>query len=92
MPSISVEGEVSDLAADPETVEILEQCVINWLNQISVALEGQMKKTPQVMCAMLLKIPDPVHACCPEKEPGVWGSERSSLFSYCFVTSLKISK
>ncbi|KAM9056172.1 dynein axonemal heavy chain 10 isoform 4-T4 [Megaptera novaeangliae] len=47
MPSISVEGEVSDLAADPETVEILEQCVINWLNQISVALEGQMKKTPQ---------------------------------------------
>uniref|UniRef100_UPI000FC45FB7 Dynein axonemal heavy chain 10 n=1 Tax=Bos taurus TaxID=9913 RepID=UPI000FC45FB7 len=47
MPSISVEGEVSDLAADPETVEILEQCVINWLNQISTALEGQMKKTPQ---------------------------------------------
>uniref|UniRef100_A0A8C6BPZ6 Dynein axonemal heavy chain 10 n=1 Tax=Monodon monoceros TaxID=40151 RepID=A0A8C6BPZ6_MONMO len=47
MPSISVEGEVSDLAADPETVEILEQCVINWLNQISVALEDQIKKTPQ---------------------------------------------
>ncbi|KAF4011790.1 hypothetical protein G4228_003492 [Cervus hanglu yarkandensis] len=47
MPSISVEGGVSELAADPETVEILEQCVINWLNQISTALEGQMKKTPQ---------------------------------------------
>uniref|UniRef100_A0A8C2R8N1 AAA+ ATPase domain-containing protein n=1 Tax=Capra hircus TaxID=9925 RepID=A0A8C2R8N1_CAPHI len=47
MPSISVAGEVSDLAADPEIVEILEQCVINWLNQISTALEGQMKKTPQ---------------------------------------------
>uniref|UniRef100_A0A8D1JU08 AAA+ ATPase domain-containing protein n=1 Tax=Sus scrofa TaxID=9823 RepID=A0A8D1JU08_PIG len=47
MPSISIEGDVSDLAADPETVEILEQCVINWLNQISAALEGQMKKTPQ---------------------------------------------
>ena len=61
MPSISVEGEVSDLAADPETVEILEQCVINWLNQISTALEGQMKKTPQVRCAMLLQIPNPVH-------------------------------
>ncbi|XP_039327853.2 dynein axonemal heavy chain 10 isoform X2 [Saimiri boliviensis] len=47
MPTISVEGEVSDLAADPETVEILEQCVINWLNQISSAVEAQLKKTPQ---------------------------------------------
>ncbi|EPY85817.1 hypothetical protein CB1_000348015 [Camelus ferus] len=46
-PSISVDREVSDLAADPDAVEILEQCVINWLNQISAALEGQMKKTPQ---------------------------------------------
>ncbi|XP_004690685.2 PREDICTED: dynein heavy chain 10, axonemal [Condylura cristata] len=47
MPSISVEGEVSELAANMETVEILEQCVINWLNQISTALEDQLKKTPQ---------------------------------------------
>ncbi|XP_033076049.1 dynein heavy chain 10, axonemal [Trachypithecus francoisi] len=47
MPTISVDGEVSDLAADPETVDILEQCVINWLNQISIAVEGQLKKTPQ---------------------------------------------
>lgn len=74
MPSISVEGEVSDLAADRETIEILEQCVINWLNQISTAIEGQLKKTPQVMCAMLLKIPDTVYTCHPEKEPEVWGS------------------
>lgn len=51
MPSISVEGEVSALAADPETVEILEQSVISWLNQISAAVEGQLKKTPQVTCA-----------------------------------------
>uniref|UniRef100_A0A452SER6 Dynein axonemal heavy chain 10 n=1 Tax=Ursus americanus TaxID=9643 RepID=A0A452SER6_URSAM len=47
MPSISVEREVSDLAADPEAVEVLEQCVINWLNQISAAVEDQLKKTPQ---------------------------------------------
>ncbi|XP_073737373.1 dynein axonemal heavy chain 10 [Callorhinus ursinus] len=47
MPSISIEREVSDLAADPEAVEILEQCVINWLNLISAAVEGQLKKTPQ---------------------------------------------
>uniref|UniRef100_G1NVC6 Dynein axonemal heavy chain 10 n=1 Tax=Myotis lucifugus TaxID=59463 RepID=G1NVC6_MYOLU len=47
MPSISVEGEVSALAADPEIIESLEQCVINWLGQITVAVEGQLKKTPQ---------------------------------------------
>ncbi|KAF3820598.1 hypothetical protein GH733_005143 [Mirounga leonina] len=47
MPSISLEREVSDLAADPEAIEILEQCVINWLNLISAAVEGQLKKTPQ---------------------------------------------
>ncbi|XP_049721902.1 dynein axonemal heavy chain 10 isoform X2 [Elephas maximus indicus] len=47
MPSISVEGEASELAADQETVDILEQCVINWLDQISTAVEGQLKKTPQ---------------------------------------------
>ncbi|XP_034494845.1 dynein heavy chain 10, axonemal isoform X4 [Ailuropoda melanoleuca] len=47
MPSISVEREVSDLAADPEAVEVLEQCVINWLNQISAAVEDQLRKTPQ---------------------------------------------
>lgn len=74
MPSISLEGQVSELAADPETVEILEQCVINWLNQISTVLEGQMKKTPQVPFAMLLQIPNSVLACHPEKEPRVWES------------------
>uniref|UniRef100_A0A673VC35 Dynein axonemal heavy chain 10 n=1 Tax=Suricata suricatta TaxID=37032 RepID=A0A673VC35_SURSU len=47
MPSISVDREVSDLAADLEAVEILEQCVINWLNLISAAVEAQLKKTPQ---------------------------------------------
>ncbi|KAM8812104.1 dynein axonemal heavy chain 10 [Rhynchonycteris naso] len=47
MPSISVEGEVSALAANVETVETLEQCVINWLNQISSVVNGQLKKTPQ---------------------------------------------
>lgn len=50
MPSISVEGEVSELAANSEMLESLEQCVINWLTQISTALEIQLKKTPQVIC------------------------------------------
>ncbi|XP_023576433.1 dynein heavy chain 10, axonemal [Octodon degus] len=47
MPAISVEGDVAALAGDPDTLEALEQCVINWLSQISAALEGQLKKTPQ---------------------------------------------
>ncbi|XP_055461995.1 dynein axonemal heavy chain 10 [Psammomys obesus] len=47
MPNISVEGEVSELLANPEMLESLEQCVINWLNQISSALEKQLRKTPQ---------------------------------------------
>ncbi|XP_075390744.1 dynein axonemal heavy chain 10 [Tenrec ecaudatus] len=47
MPSISVEGDVAELAADHEIVEVLEQCVINWLNQISTAVEDQLRKSPQ---------------------------------------------
>lgn len=80
MPTISVEGEVSDLAADPETVDILEQCVINWLNQISVAVEGQLKKTPQVVCVGLSESPDPGHAYHAGKEPRVWGLHRLASF------------
>lgn len=56
MPSISVEGKVSDLAADPDTVGILEQCVINWLDQISAAIESQLRKTPQVVCSVLSRV------------------------------------
>lgn len=57
MPSISLKREVSELAVNPEVVEILEQCVINWLNLISATVEGQLKKTPQVTQAMPLQIP-----------------------------------
>lgn len=53
MPSISVEGDMSELVNNLELVETLEQCVINWLGQISYALESQMKKKPQVFCAGL---------------------------------------
>ncbi|XP_043835576.1 dynein axonemal heavy chain 10 [Dromiciops gliroides] len=47
MPVISLDREVWEIAADPDAVDCLEQCVINWLNQISTAIEGQLKKTPQ---------------------------------------------
>ena len=35
---------------------------------------------------------NPVYACHPEKEPRILESVWSSLFSYCFVTFLKILK
>ncbi|XP_051831868.1 dynein axonemal heavy chain 10 [Antechinus flavipes] len=47
MPVISLDREVWEIAADPEAMDVLEQCVINWLNQISTAIDGQLKKTPQ---------------------------------------------
>uniref|UniRef100_A0A6I8PPI6 Dynein heavy chain tail domain-containing protein n=1 Tax=Ornithorhynchus anatinus TaxID=9258 RepID=A0A6I8PPI6_ORNAN len=47
MPVISLERDVSELAADPEVVESLEQVVINWLKQISSAVDEQLKKSPQ---------------------------------------------
>lgn len=82
MPSISVEGEVSALAADAEIVESLEQCVINWLGQITMAVEGQLRKTPQVPRAALSESP-------PEEELCVRGAQWSSLSSPCFGTSLE---
>lgn len=86
MPSISVEGEVSALAADPEIVETLEQCVINWLGQISVAVEGQLRKTPQVPRAALGE-PGTGHA--PPCGRAASGVPAGSLFSYCSGTSLE---
>uniref|UniRef100_A0A4X2JQB9 Dynein axonemal heavy chain 10 n=1 Tax=Vombatus ursinus TaxID=29139 RepID=A0A4X2JQB9_VOMUR len=47
MPVISMDREVWEMAADSDAVDSLEQCVINWLSQISSAIEGQLKKTPQ---------------------------------------------
>lgn len=56
---------MAEVAADPELVETLEQCVINWLGQISYALDSQMKKKPQVFCAGPVRssaqVPPPLH-------------------------------
>ncbi|XP_006894689.1 PREDICTED: dynein heavy chain 10, axonemal [Elephantulus edwardii] len=76
MPSVSVEGEVSELAADQETVEILEQCVINWLNQISTAVEDQLKKTPQ--------------GNGPLAEIDFWRERNATLSALCEQTKLPV--
>lgn len=36
------------LLATPEVVENLEQCVMNWQTQITIVIEEQQKKKPQV--------------------------------------------
>ncbi|XP_007489994.2 dynein axonemal heavy chain 10 isoform X1 [Monodelphis domestica] len=47
MPAISLDRDVKEIATEPEAVDCLEQCVINWLSQITTAIDQQLKKTPQ---------------------------------------------
>lgn len=86
MPNVSVEGDVLELAADPESLELLEQCVINWLSQISTALESQLKKTPQVITQ---GSPGSAHAAAstvPTWAPGTLGSAGCSPASSLYTS------
>ncbi|KAE8635010.1 hypothetical protein XENTR_v10002490 [Xenopus tropicalis] len=47
MPDLTLDIESTQLALDQVIVEKLEQCVMNWQTQISVALEEQLQKKPQ---------------------------------------------
>uniref|UniRef100_A0A673CHG9 Dynein axonemal heavy chain 10 n=1 Tax=Sphaeramia orbicularis TaxID=375764 RepID=A0A673CHG9_9TELE len=47
IPDLDLKPDVNVLLADPEVLELLEQCVMNWQTQITVVLEEQMKKKPQ---------------------------------------------
>lgn len=48
MPDIDQHLEVHELLLDPEVVEKLEQCVMNWQTQITIVIEEQKSKKPQV--------------------------------------------
>uniref|UniRef100_A0A674DLM6 Dynein axonemal heavy chain 10 n=1 Tax=Salmo trutta TaxID=8032 RepID=A0A674DLM6_SALTR len=48
IPELDLEPEVETLLATPEVVENLEQCVMNWQTQITIVIEEQQKKKPQV--------------------------------------------
>lgn len=48
MPTINLDAEVDELAANAEVVEKLEHCAMTWLTLISTAVEEQLKKVPQV--------------------------------------------
>ncbi|NXQ89466.1 DYH10 protein, partial [Nyctibius grandis] len=47
VPTINLDGEVTDLATVPEVVEALESCAMTWQKLISTTLEEQLKKVPQ---------------------------------------------
>uniref|UniRef100_A0AAY5K1P1 AAA+ ATPase domain-containing protein n=1 Tax=Esox lucius TaxID=8010 RepID=A0AAY5K1P1_ESOLU len=47
IPELDLEPEVDDLVSNPEIVEKLEQCVMNWQTQITIVIEEQLKKKPQ---------------------------------------------
>uniref|UniRef100_A0A8D0HBM0 Dynein axonemal heavy chain 10 n=1 Tax=Sphenodon punctatus TaxID=8508 RepID=A0A8D0HBM0_SPHPU len=47
MPSISLDADVTKLAADLDVVETLEHYVMNWHILIASAVEEQLKKVPQ---------------------------------------------
>lgn len=48
IPELDLEPEVDVLLATREVVEKLEQCVMNWQTQITVVIEEQQRKKPQV--------------------------------------------
>lgn len=48
IPELDLEPEVDDLLSNPEMVEKLEQCVMNWRTQITIVIELQLNKKPQV--------------------------------------------
>lgn len=48
IPELDLEPEVDVLLSNPEMVEKLEQCVMNWQTQITVVIEEQQSKKPQV--------------------------------------------
>ncbi|TKS80370.1 Dynein heavy chain 10, axonemal [Collichthys lucidus] len=47
IPELDLEPEVDVLLSNPEMVEKLEQCVMNWQTQITVVIEEQQNKKPQ---------------------------------------------
>lgn len=56
MPDVDLEAEVNELLSSPETVEKLEQCVMGWQTSITVVLEEQQHKTPQVCGSAMFRV------------------------------------
>lgn len=57
IPDVDLEAEVNELCSSPETLEKLEQCVMNWQTSITVVLEEQQHKKPQVCGSTMFRVP-----------------------------------
>lgn len=48
IPEADLEPGVDKLCSNPELVQKLEQCVINWQTHVTIVLEEQQHKKPEV--------------------------------------------
>lgn len=48
IPELDLEQEVDVLRSNPEMFENLEQCVMNWQTQITIVIEEQLSRKPEV--------------------------------------------
>ncbi|XDV20914.1 hypothetical protein PO909_026119, partial [Leuciscus waleckii] len=55
IPDLDLEGEVETLMSNPGMVDKLEQCVMNWHTQITIVIEEQKTKQPQVYKRVVAK-------------------------------------
>lgn len=56
IPEVDLQPGVNELCSNPEIVEKLEQCVMNWQTNITVVLEEQQHKTPQVCGSAMFRV------------------------------------
>lgn len=68
IPEVDLEPGVNELCSSPETVEKLEQCVMHWQTNITVVLEEQQQKKPQVCCSTILRVSE--KTCWPRLVEG----------------------
>lgn len=48
IPELDLDQDGEMLLTNPEVVDKLEQCVMNWQTQITIVLKEQEEKNPQV--------------------------------------------
>lgn len=77
IPELDLKPGLEVLCSDPEIVEKLEQCVMNWQTHITIVIEEQQHKKPQVrlfLCSTLTPRADLILVKCldMDKRPKYW--------------------
>lgn len=63
IPEVDLDPEMDMLLSNPKMVEELKQCVMNWQTKITIVMEEQLNKKPQVG--------DFPYTLCKYQQPGV---------------------